>query len=151
MNQFGWTIGQYGSALTGAKSGFEGTNVIAHANGLRALQVVEVNDVGFIQNGQVNRLARSLPQDFQKGLGHVGDVKAPANQCAHDEQIDPQSIATIFWVLFQQSFAEQGHRLAVSRAFGKREALGQAADANFGLHFREAFEHPNGRCDGGKT
>ena len=101
MDQFWRTVGQNRTPLAGTKSGLQGADIVLHANGLATLQVVEVNDVGLIENRQMDGLSRALSEHIQKRLRHIGDVKPAPHQRAHDEEVDTESVTPVLWVLLE--------------------------------------------------
>ena len=105
-----------------------------------AFQIVDVHDLGIIEDGEVYALVDLLPQVVEIGPRLVRDVHASAHQRAEPEQRDAELILAILAVLLEQPLRHQRDREPVHRALGEPQSARERADAELDLVLRERFE-----------
>ena len=118
-------------------------DVGAHADRLRALEIVDVHDLAAVEDREMDGLVDLLAQVVEVGPRLVGDVHAPAHQRAEPEQRDAELVLAVLAVLLEQALRDQGRRQPMHGALGQAEPPRQLADADLDLVLGERLEQPD--------
>ena len=117
---------------------------------MRALEIVDVHDLGLVEDREVDALVDLLAQVEEIGPRLVGDVHAPAHQRAEPEQRDAELILAVLAVLLEHPLGDQRDREPMHRALGEPEPPRQRADADLDLVLGECLEQADRGRDRGQ-
>src|SRR5262245_873700 len=130
--------------LGGAMSRLAHADVRAHADRVRSLEIVDVHDLGAVEDREMHALVDLGPQLVEVGARLVGDVHAPAHQRPEPEQRDAELVFAALAVLLQEPLRDQRHGQPMDRALGETEPARQRADPDLDLVLGERLEQSDG-------
>src|SRR6185437_3289113 len=148
--RFADPVGERGLAFRRAVERLAQTDGGADAHGVLAFEIVDVDDLRRVGDGEMDRLAGLLAQRHEIGFRRGRDVHLAPHQRAQFESREAEPIFVGFGILLEHARPDQGRGEAMHRALGESEALGEGGDAHFVLRVGEGLEQGDGVGDRGE-